>query len=145
MHKQTKKTVPLKPTAYLCDECGYWSNYKSNFTRHILAKHNNRKEATVRVHKDHTTRKPEIQKKQKVKSPLTAQHLSENQSRLDPELEAKLAKAFSASESKTIFTKKFGFDITGDDIRRLNGTTWLNDSVVNFYFKLIEKRSQVRC
>ena len=41
----------------------------------------------------------------------------------------------------SIVNTRFGIDVTCEKLRCLDGTTWLNDSVMNYFFKLIEKRS----
>ena len=41
----------------------------------------------------------------------------------------------------SIVNTRFGIAVTCEKLRCLDGTTWLNDEVINYYFKLIEKRS----
>ncbi len=40
-----------------------------------------------------------------------------------------------------IVNSRFGIDMTCENCRCLAGTTWLNDEVSNYFFKLIENRS----
>ncbi|CAB0003248.1 unnamed protein product [Nesidiocoris tenuis] len=41
-----------------------------------------------------------------------------------------------------VLTKKFGLNITREDLLTLRESNWLNDKIINFYMELIDQRSR---
>lgn len=60
---------------------------------------------------------------------------------LTEEQEAMIRRALKAPRGQNIVTE-FNLTITTEDIRTLEGTTWLNDNVINFYMNLLIERGK---
>ncbi len=63
---------------------------------------------------------------------------------LSKKQEKAVLNAFKQPNEKVLITK-FNIPITGEHIKRLGPTTWLNDEIVNFYMQLLQAWDQQLC
>lgn len=61
---------------------------------------------------------------------------------LSDEQEEMVDRAFNCRNLSQVLAEGFRLQITARDISTLQGTNWLNDEVINFYFNMIVDRSQ---
>eukprot|EP00742_Colponemidia_sp_Colp-10_P008167 GILJ01008823.1.p2 GENE.GILJ01008823.1~~GILJ01008823.1.p2 ORF type:complete len:436 (-),score=65.68 GILJ01008823.1:2219-3526(-) len=66
-----------------------------------------------------------------------------NQMPLTDAEEEKAKKILFTGAPNDVLISKFNVDLTRDKIRCLKDATWLNDEIINFYFKLLGERNRI--
>jgi ASC-1-like (ASCH) protein len=74
-------------------------------------------------------------------STMTTDLATQTRKRVLSDAEVCLTTRALATGGASIVNTRSGIDISCQKLRCLTGTTWLNDEVINYFFKLIEKRS----
>lgn len=63
-----------------------------------------------------------------------------SKSNFSSEVESKIESVLSVQDMSSIVIEKFRIEITRRDIEFLQGTNWLNDSLIDFYLELIQEK-----
>lgn len=80
----------------------------------------------------------------KCKSAAAAKTLARQPSTVPDDFKHTLRSKLELPDS-TILIEKYAIPVTVHDLLSLQGSNWLNDNIINFYFELIRERSDASC